>query len=90
MASNVLLSTASTKPSPSVLVVVRKVRMVSLPGTRSCACAQTARSFTNERLGTELPPLLIKMVGLTNLPKLSRCPTRSSLIWLMPPVTGFW
>src|SRR5437667_385352 len=32
MASRVLLSMASTKPSPRVLVVVRKVRMVSLPG----------------------------------------------------------
>src|SRR5437868_1314906 len=85
MASRVLLSMASTKPSPRVLVVVRKVRTVSLPGTRSCAWAQTARSFTKERLGTVLAPSLM-VVGDCAVPakaseRTKAATTRQGLWW---------
>ena len=79
MFCKVVLLTASTKPSPSVFKEVRKVKTFSVPGRRSCIEASVARSLRSEPPGAS-----------TKLPLTSRWPARNSVIWLMPPVTGFW
>src|SRR6266436_2716228 len=90
ISKRVLSSIASTKPSPSVLSTARSERTVSVDGTCSCACGHVERSFTRDRPEIVLAPPLIVMVGLTKFPFASRWPTRSSVIWLGPPLTGFW
>ena len=78
MATSVLLSMASTKPSPRVLSEVRKVRTSLPPRTRSWMDASMARSLMSEPPGWSMK--------LTP----SKWPARSSVTWLMAPVTGFW
>src|ERR1700730_6023708 len=90
ISKRVLSSIASTKPSPRVLSTARSVRTVSVEGTCSCACGHVERSFTRDRPEIVLAPPLIVIVGLTKFPFASRWPTRSSVIWPGPPLTGFW
>src|SRR5207247_627446 len=78
IATRVLLSMDSTKPSPRVLSDVRKVRTLFPPRTRSWNAGSMARSLISDPPGwsTKLNPL--------------KLPARSSVIWLMAPVVGFW
>jgi len=77
IATSVLLSMASTKPSPRVLSELRNVRTSLPPKTRSVMEASTARSLMSEPPGwsTKFVP--------------SKWPARSSVTWLIAPVTGF-
>src|SRR3984893_8609436 len=62
MSCRVASSTASTKPSPSVLSAARKVRMFSVDGRCSSACGQMARSLMTERPVMVFCPSLM-MIG---------------------------
>ena len=79
MATSVFELIASTKPAPIVVVDMRKVRTSSLLGTRSWMAALIARSLISDPPGAS-----------TKAPAELRWPARSSEIWLMAPVTGFW
>ncbi len=68
---------ASTKPSPAVLRLVRKVATLSVPRARTWIEGSMAREKINEPPGW----------GVKVLP--FSVPVRSSVIWLMAPLTGF-
>ena len=51
---------------------------------------QIDRSFRSERACTTSVPSPIGMSGSTKFPRESRCPMRSSVIWLAAPETGAW
>ena len=67
----------------------RRARIFSVTGMCSCASGRTARSLMIERPEMRAAPWSMSTVGFTKLPLASRCPTRSSVNWLAPPVTGF-
>jgi hypothetical protein len=77
MVVNVASAIASTKPSPRVLSDERVSTMFWDVVSRSWIAALMARSLISEPPG-----------GLVKLPEESCVPARSSVTWLVAPVTG--
>jgi hypothetical protein len=80
MASRALLAIASTKPSPRMAIEARRERTSWPACTTSWKAALIARSLMSEPPGWS-----------TKTPRCaSKRPARSSVTWLVPPVTGDW
>ena len=69
---------ASTKPSPRTLSEERLSTVLEAVVRRSWMAALMARSLISDPPG-----------GLVKLPKASVVPARSSVTWLVAPLTGF-